>query len=232
MKLKIFSAFGIIGLVIAIASGAEETDKRLHSGGSAWGVQKADIKDPKLPRILLIGDSILNGYRGTVAKELDGKANVDAWVNPYHQASGGLHEKLKGVLSEGPYTLIHFNMGLHGWQKGRIPEGQFDPLMRKYIKTLRDNANGAILIWASSTPVTVKGKPGELNPEINPTIIEHNALAAKIMQDEKIPINDLYQLVVDKRHLAAGDQFHWKKEAYILMGKQIAEMIRKELEAK
>jgi len=232
MKSRLVGASCIMILAVLITFGAEETDKRLHSGGSAWGVQKAEIKDPKLPRILLIGDSILNGYRTTVSKELEGKANVDLWVNPYHQASGGLHEKLKGVLSEGPYALVHFNMGLHGWQKGRIPEGQFEILTHKLVQTIREAAPDAILIWASSTPVTLKGKPQELDPAINPVILKHNALAAKVMQDEKIPINNLYQLVVDKRELAAGDQFHWKKEAYVIMGKAISGLIVQQLDAK
>lgn len=47
-----------------------------------------------------MGDSILNGYLPAVVKEWAGTANVDAWVNPYHQASPQL---LRNVLSHGPY---------------------------------------------------------------------------------------------------------------------------------
>ena len=152
-------------------------------------------------------------------------------ANSYHQASGGLHEELKRVLSEGPYAVIHFNMGLHGYEKGCIPKGQFQPLTRELARTIREAAPGAILIWASSTPVRAKDKPLELDPEINPIIVEHNALAAKVMQSEGIPIDDLYQLVVNKRKLAAGDQFHWKKEGSTLMGKAVARAIVQQLEA-
>ncbi len=233
MKSRLWLAISLLVFAALVAVPAQEKDKRLHSGGSkGWGLQKAEVKDPQLPRVLLIGDSILNGYRATVAKALEGKANVDAWVNPFHQASGGLHEQLKGVLAEGPYAVVHFNMGLHGWQKGRIPEGQFIPLTHKLVHTIRDNAPRAALIWASSTPVTVKGEPGKLNPEINPIIVEHNRMAAQVMEEENIPINDLYALMVTKLNLAAGDQFHWKQEAKVIQGQAVAGIVLKYLSAK
>lgn len=121
---------GLMGLLLATFAVADsgETDSRLHADGpQGWGVREAKVKDSNLPRVLLIGDSILNGYLATVVYELDGKANVDAWVNPFHQASEGLHEKLHDILASHNYAVIHFNMGLHGWAKGRIPDGQFKP---------------------------------------------------------------------------------------------------------
>jgi hypothetical protein len=116
-------------------------------------------------------------------------------------------------------------MGLHGWQKGRIPEGQFEALTRKYVETIRADSGRAKLIWASTTPVTVKGKPEQFDPEINPIILEHNAMAAKVMAEFKIPINDLYSLVSPHLAFAAGDGFHWKREGNEMMGKTVAEAI-------
>lgn len=72
----------------------------------------------------------------------------------------------------------------------------------------------------------------DMDPEINPVIIEHNRLAAKVLYQEKIVVNGLYTLVIDKSEFAAGDQFHRKKDAYIIMGKQIAGMITKQLNEK
>lgn len=60
--------------------------------GGGWGFFGASTTGTNLPRVLLIGDSILNGYRGTVTRDLAGKANVDVWLNPIHQASPELHE--------------------------------------------------------------------------------------------------------------------------------------------
>src|SRR3990172_9226247 len=57
--------------------------------------------DPKLPRVLLIGDSISMGY---TARGLD---QLDAW------------------LGEKPWDVIHFNFGLHDLK--HMKNGRADP---------------------------------------------------------------------------------------------------------
>lgn len=206
---------------------AAETDARLHADGKGWRLDKARIADPKRPRVLLIGDSILNGYLKEVVAALEGKAYVDAWVNPYCQ-SEHLNKLLAEVLKEGPYDVVHFNMGLHGWQKGRIKEGAFEPLTNAYVQVLRERLPKAQIIWASSTPVTAKGK-AELDAEINPVIVEHNRMAAKVMAEMNVPVNDFYALLAMRLELARGDQFHWKPEAYRLVAKMVVESVLREL---
>ena len=208
-----------------------ETDKRVQSDGKGWRLEKAVIKDAKLPRVLLIGDSILNGYQGQATKLLAGKANVDLWVNPYNQ-SEHVNKLLGEVLSNGPYDVVVFNMGLHGWQEGRIKPGTFEPLTRAYVEVLRAKLPKAKLLWASSTPVTVKGKPTEINPEINPNIVEQNRMAAKVMAEMGVPIVDFYGLLIDKRELARGDMFHWTGPAYNLIAQAAVDAILRELAAK
>ena len=206
----------------------------LTTGGSgAWKFYPAPNRDPALPRVLLIGDSICNGYRGIVAAALKGKAAVDVWLTPAAENDPGLHGDLEKVLKQGPYDVVHFNIGLHGWPKGRIKDGEYEPLMRRFVEILRQHAPAAKLIWASSTPITVKGKPAELDAENNPTIVARNASAAMIMKESGVAVNDLYSLVVEKRaSLAAGDRFHWKAPAYQLMGGQIVKSINTDLPAK
>jgi hypothetical protein len=213
-----------------------ETDVRLPAapkGGPSWGFKPAESRDTHLPSVLLMGDSVLNAYRKTVVQELRGKANVDAFVNPYHQASPGLNEQLKDILTtNGPYAVIHFNIGLHGWQKGRIPEGQFESLTRRMVQTISDNARGARLIWASTTPVRSKEHPDQLDPEINGIILRHNAMAAGVMADYKIPIDDLYSLMTNRLDLAAGDQFHWTAEGARFQGVAVANTVKSFLDSK
>lgn len=209
---------------------AAEADTRLHADGKGWRLDKAKITDPKRPRVLLIGDSILNGYLKTVVAALDGRAYVDAWVNPYHQ-SEHLNKLLAEVLEHGPYDVVHFNMGLHGWPKGRIKPGTFEPLTKAYVEILKEKLPNAKLIWASSTPVTVKGKPSELEPDINPIIIEHNRMAAKVMAEMNVPMNDFYSLLVTKLELARGDRFHWRREAYQILAEQVTDSVLRELGA-
>ena len=133
----------------------QETDARLHADGKGWRLDKAKLVDATRPRVLLIGDSILNGYLKSVTAALEGQAYVDAWVNPYCQ-SEHVNRLLAEVVEHGPYDVVHFNMGLHGWQPGRIKDGTFEPLTRAYVDVLREKLPRAKVIWANSTPVTVK----------------------------------------------------------------------------
>jgi hypothetical protein len=207
-----------------------ETDPRLPAGpksAPAWGFHPTAKRDAALPSVLLIGDSILNAYRTTVIEDLKGKANVDVWLTPAHQGQPSLNEELKSLLTKnGPYAVIHFNFGLHGWQTGRIPAGQYLPLTRRVVQTIAENARGAQLIWASTTPVRAKEHPDQLDPEINATIVDHNAMAAQIMAENKIPIDDLYALMAPKLDLAAKDQFHWSPAGAHVEGHAVAAAIK------
>ena len=131
-----------------------------------------------------------------------------------------LFADLQHVVSSNKYDVIQFNIGLHGWPKGRIKDDEYVPLLEKYVQTLIENAKGAKLIWASITPVTEQDK-AELNKEINPTITQRNEWAAGVMKKYNISINDLYGLVADKLHLAKLDRFHWKSRRLSVNGKSI-----------
>lgn len=208
---------------------AKEADARLHADGKGWRLDKAKITDPKRPRVLLVGDSILNGYRNRVIKALVGKVYIDAWVNPYHQ-SEHLNRLLAQVLEHGTYDVVHFNMGLHGWQEGRIQPGTFEPLTEAYVEVIRQKLPNAKIIWASSTPVTMQGKPTELEPDINPVIVDHNRMAAKVMTEMDVPVSDFYALLMDKLELARGDRFHWTAPAYEILAQAVAESVLRELD--
>ena len=215
---------------VVVQAAPQETDPRLHSDGKGWRIERAQIADPALPRVLLIGDSILSGYRADVTKALAGKANVDAWMNPYCQ-SEHYNQLLAEVLAQAPYDVVHFNMGLHGWPVGRIKEGTFEPLTKAYVQVIKDKLPKANIIWASSTPVTVKGKPTELDGVINANIIEQNRMAAKVMAELNVPVNDLYALLIGKLELARGDGFHWKGDAYKILAEAIVKKIQAALPA-
>jgi hypothetical protein len=208
-----------------------ETDPRLHSDGKGWKLNQATIKDPKRARMLLVGDSILSGYMAHVIKTLEGKAYVDAWVNPYNQSDHLNKVILPGVLAKGPYDVIHFNMGLHGWQEGRIKPGTFEPLTRGYVDVIKATLPKAMLIWASSTPVLQEGSIKKLDPVINGTIIEHNRMAAKVMAECGVPVSDFYALLVNKLDQARGgkDKFHWNAPAYQILGDKCAQEVLKAL---
>ena len=229
---KISRCAGIVLLFAATALNAAEektlaqSDKviGLHSGGGPWKFYRQARKGD-LPRVLLIGDSIMNGYRGRVIGAFKGRAVVDCWLTPLHLKSQDLHHDLRKVLEQGPYDVVHFNIGLHGWTPGRIPKGQYEPLLRRYVETIKSHSESSRLIWASSTQITVKDKPTELDPVHNQTMVDRNAIAARVMPEYGIAVNDLYGLMRDKLKMAKGDRFHWNGQAYDSMAKQVTRHI-------
>lgn len=207
-----------------------ETDPRLPPKGPGWRLEKATITNTNLPRVLLIGDSILRGYSRMVVQSLQNKANVDLWLTPMWQ-SEQFNQALANVLAQGPYQVIHMNIGLHGWPAGRIKDEEYEPLTRAFLKVIRDKCPQAKLIWASTTPFLNKANLRELDPAINPILVRRNQIDARVMTEAGVPINDFYSLLVDKKEWNAGDGAHWKQPAYRLLAKVAANSILRELAA-
>ncbi len=178
----------LLGLLVGTAG--------IPAGG--WGLVKADVKDPALPKVLLIGDSILGDYAVSATRHLDGKATGDRYGNPYNQANNVWHKDVSGILAtNGPYAVVHFNLGLHGYRKGDIPEGQFAALTHKCVETIRQGAPAAKIVWASTTPVVTDSTPFALHVDINPVIVAHNAMAA-----EEHPHEPIHQRPIAARALS------------------------------
>jgi alpha-L-fucosidase 2 len=207
-----------------------QADKELglHSEGGPWKFYSSSQQNESLPRVLLIGDSVMNGFHSSLIQSLEGIAIVDYWLTPKHLKSEHLLTDLQKVVSSHDYKIIQFNIGLHGWPTGRILEHEYTPLLESYVRTIQENARNSKLIWASTTPITEKGITA-LNKEFNPVISHRNDLALEIMKANQILVNDLYGLVKNKLDLAKLDKYHWKSGGYKLMADQSAAFITKEL---
>jgi len=177
--------------------------------------------DPKLPRVLLIGDSISCGYSGVVTKLLAGKAHVDRLGTSRSINDPVLVKETTMMLQEYDYAAVHFNNGLHGFHL----EGEaYAAALGRYVKLLKDLAPDTPLVWAASTPITKSGDVNTLAPN-NEKVTERNALAAEVMKKHKIPTNDLYQAVVGKPDLRSTDGYHYNKAGYDVLGKAVADAV-------
>lgn len=205
----------------------EETDSRLHPDGTGWGFYKSEVISSDKPRVLFIGDSILVGYIGVVSSGLQGVAIVDYWATGLYESHPDLLPMLISLLKNNSYDIIHFNIGLHGWPEGRIADGQYEPLMERYIATLKTYASHSQLIWASTTEVTIPGEPTRLDSKINSIIVERNKQAAKLMKKHRIQLNDLYALMSDRLSLGRGDMVHWTPEGSRIQGEAVLKIVNR-----
>src|SRR6185369_80161 len=106
--------------------------------------------ETNLPRVLLIGDSIVRDYYPEVEKRLAGKAFVGRLATSRFVADPVLLKEIETVLGGTKFDVIVFNNGMHGWQHS---EAEYRKAFPKLIKAIQAHAPKAKLIWATTTPL-------------------------------------------------------------------------------
>jgi len=218
---------GAVSLAFAV-SGALAGQSATKKVGTAKKPNPAYVKvkdDPSLPRVLLIGDSISEGYTLPVRTALKGKANVHRIPTNGGPTTEGL-KNLKTWLGRGKWDVIHFNWGLHDIKlmsdgKHQVPIEQYEKNLRELVKELK--ATYAKLIWASTTPVP----EGALRPSRKRgDEVAYNAVAKKVMDENHIPINDLYTFALAKlKDIQQPANVHFTPKGYEVLGERVAASI-------
>jgi len=172
--------------------------------------------DPKLPRVLLIGDSVSRGYTLAVRKALAGKANVHRAPENCGPTANGL-KKIDVWLGDGKWDVIHFNFGIHD---RATPLADYTARLEQLIA--RMEKTGAELIWASTTPI-----PDDLaKKQTAASIVEHNEAAAEVMKKHGIVIDDLFTAITPQLGtLQNPNDVHFTAQGYEFLGQQVATAI-------
>jgi len=231
-----------------IPAGDDRSTEIMRSvSGEGYAMQRAVIKDPALPRILVVGDSISMGYRGFITEHFKGRAYVDYWVG-----GGWFAWDIKGddfppsrswagVLSNGPYDVVSWNsMTLHMWapkMPTRCPEESIVPNYSRMVDYLKKSAPNTKLIWIRCTPWRAIQADGAqtLEGPFNERIVKYNGIADTVMKKEGIPEVDLYA-IAEKQSLVSlkgsPDCLHWGAEVSKLFADAIIKEIETQLEKK
>ena len=180
--------------------------------------------DQKLPRVLLIGDSIVVGYSGHVKQQLKGKAHVDMLATSKCISDPAFLKETKYALEDYHHAVVHFNNGLHGWHQ---TDEQYEAALRDYVEKLKATAKDSKMIWASTTPVPSSRGGAKLEKKRNGTVLARNAIAEKVMKANGIATNDLYGLVIDdlEQLSASKGNVHYNEEGKSRQGKAVADAI-------
>lgn len=192
---------------------AHKRDK-VAGKSTAWDFVK---DDPKLPRVLLIGDSVSRGYTQPTRAALAGVANVHrAPANCGPTASGV--KNLEVWLGVGKWDVIHFNFGIH--DRG-TPAADYVQRLEAIVGRLEKT--GAKLVWASTTPIP--DNPAQ--KQTARSIVEKNALAAEVMRKHGIPTDDLFAALTPRlADLQNPNDVHFTAAGYEFLGAQVAAAIR------
>jgi lysophospholipase L1-like esterase len=206
---------------------------------------KQDLAPPvtpnaELPAVLILGDSISQGYTWLVRDLLAGRIHVDRPRANCGDTKAGL-EHLDAWLAGRKWDLIHFNWGLHDFchrhpdsevygnrdkVKGDIsvtPE-QYRENLEMLVTRLEQAADR--LVWASTTVVPPEEAGRHQGDEVR-----YNAIAAEIMTRHGIPTNDLYALTAGfapSLFTCPGD-VHFAEEGMALIVRQVAACIEEQV---
>jgi pimeloyl-ACP methyl ester carboxylesterase len=202
--------------------------------------------DPKLPRVLVIGDSISMNYHEAAKAALKGVAN-------YHRNEGNAASSAHGVLNTElwlgdfrekgfHWDVIQFNHGLHDlkqtynartdiWGEYNVPLAAYKANLEKQIAILRKT--GARLIWCSTTPVPNHNKGPYARRK--GASAEFNAAALEVMRRHPdILVTDLHAVVdgspVFDKWRKQNDVHFYQKDEQQALGEAVAANIRKALE--
>jgi hypothetical protein len=206
--------------------------------------------DPKLPNVLILGDSISIAYTRDVRALMKDQANVYRPMSANNKQPANCGDTTIGLanidawIGDTKWDVIHFNWGL--WDlcyrnpaskeqgnrdkvNGKISTSPED--YRRNLETLvaKLKATGAQLIWASTTFVP-EGEAGRFVGDD----AKYNAIAAEVMKKHDIPINDLHATT----KAFAADMFtkpgdvHYTAQGSQVLAKQVAGAITKALAVK
>ena len=172
--------------------------------------------DPKLPRVLLIGDSVSRGYTQPTRVALAGKANVHRAPANCGPTASGL-KNLDVWLGAGKWDVIHFNFGIHD---RATPAADYVKRLEEIVTRLEKT--GAKLIWASTTPIP--DNPAQ--KQTAQSVVEKNALAAEVMSKHGVPTDDLFGAMTPRlKEFQPPLDVHYTGAGYDFLGMKVSEAI-------
>lgn len=184
-----------------------------------WEVRPAHA-DPKLPNVLLIGDSITRNYYPAVAKQLEGAANIYLFASSTSLGDPRLpHQLAEFWAMEGVrFQVVHLSNGLHGWG---YSEQQYGAALPEFLAELRHLSPASTFIWSTITPIKTD-QPGAAS---NTRIDARNAIASSFFRQHGIRIDDQYSLMLHHQNLYQ-DGVHFNESGSAFQAAQVAQIIR------
>ena len=175
-----------------------------------------------LPRVLLVGDSIANGYQRTVCDLLSGKVNVSYWISSYCVTSPNYLKFLSIYLDEAKYDVVHFNNGLHSLI---TPTKEYERGLVAALELVRRKQPNAKIVWTTCTPMR--------DPVKTAKVREINAVAERVVARlGGIATDDIFSTLDPlDREAHWRDGCHLKPGANAIVGEQVAKCILSHLSA-
>ena len=163
--------------------------------------QASGSAGPRLPKVVLVGDSIRLGYASRVAERLSGKAVVISPAENGGDSANVLAHLDERVLRQKP-DVVHLNCGLHDLKRSKT-DGHHQVALDRYAENLRRivarirEETDATLVFADTTPILDErhAKRGAGFDRTEADVRRYNATASRIMGELGVPVHDLHWVV-------------------------------------
>lgn len=198
-------------------------------------VSSSAAQEKRVPKVVLIGDSIRMGYAPLVAKLLDGKAVVISQSANGEDSGNVLRHLDEWVINEKP-DVVHINAGLHDLKlKDRtyqVPLGEYQNNLKTILDRIQKETKAKI-IFATTTPIVdglhAQRKAGFDRFEAD--VQKYNVAAVSVMKEARVPINDLHLLVENggTQTLMNSDGTHYTPEGYARLAAAVTNNILRSL---
>lgn len=202
---------------------------------SATGYLEDEFKNASVnctgrPEILLIGDSILMGYRESVRDALKEVADV-RWPNGNCANSQNVLIQLsqwKGLVSAP--KVVQFNCGhwdVSHWDGDEGPITSLEEYgrnVRLIIRRLRRWYPGATIVFATTTPMNPNGTCGK-NVRTTAEIRRYNEMAVTVVKEEGALVNDLFAVAERWPSSDYVDYCHYGIEARERLGRYVTKFL-------
>ena len=196
--------------------------REYHEWCNFWWENAPDLSSP---RILMIGGSITNQYRGEVQKIMKERSLtylVDMTIGSRGSIDPAWTAELDYMMSAVngyDYALVHLNNGLHAMHL--TPE-EYESGMRRYIEKLCACLPNAKKALVTSTPTR-----DEKSLE---TVRKRNEIVFKLSAEYGMPVDDLFS-AVDIASDPWSDGVHFKPEAVMTLAETVSGFIIKQLDS-
>lgn len=186
--------------------------------------------------VLLIGDSIRQGYCATVREALADVANVRYPEENCRNTQYVLTALAGWATLSDPATVdvVHWNCGhwdvAHwgGSADSLTTPAEYWRNITAILTRLHRMFPRARLIFATTTPMNPDGSVGA-NPRTTAEIARYNALAADAARAAGVQINDLFAFARDWPSALYRDYCHYTDEGFRQLGLRVADVLREAL---
>jgi lysophospholipase L1-like esterase len=189
--------------------------------------------------VVLIGDSIRLGYAPEVAKLLEGKATIVSAKANGGDSANVLKNLAAWAIAEKP-DIVHFNCGIHDTKKDRqtgkfqVPPDEYEKNLRSIVEKIRKETSAKV-IFATTTPIiddrAAKKRDKATYELLDASIVQYNGIAARVMQELKVPVDDLRAVIGDgeeRGQLMSDDGVHFTAEGTKKLAQAVAEFVAKQ----